>query len=91
MNSWQVCDTVRLLILGLSVCTLSFVGLKSPLLMKCFRDHDLYEAVKSSNLAVQLKLKCLLMKPTQDDVIKANKVYSQLSFEKYKGKLSLRN
>ena len=31
-------------------------GLKSPLLKKCFSDLNLYEAVKSSGLVVQLKL-----------------------------------
>ena len=40
--------------------TLLFDGLKSPLLKKCYIDLNLYEAVKSSGLVVQLKLKCLL-------------------------------
>ena len=31
------------------------------------------------------------MKPTQDDTIEAKEVYSKLSFEKYKGKIVLRN
>ena len=58
---------------------------KSPLLNNtCLRDLNLYEAVKSSGLVVQLKLKCLLMRPTQDD-IEAKEVYSQLSFASYKG------
>ena len=57
--------------------------------MKCFSDQNLYEAVKSSGLVVQLRLMCLLMKPTPDDTIEL--VYIQLSFEIYKGKLMLRN
>ena len=44
----------------------------------------------SSLLIVQLKLKCLLKKPTHDDIIKANEFYMQLSFERYKGELVLR-
>ena len=31
------------------------------------------------------------MKPTHDDIIEAKEVYSQLSFERYQGKLMLRN
>ena len=68
-------------------CTPSFNGLKSPVLKKCFCDLNVYEAVKSSGLVVQLKLKCLLMKPTHDDIIEAKEVNIQLSFERYKGKL----
>ena len=64
----------------------SFDGLKSPLLKKCFSYLNLYKAVKSSGLDIQLKLKCLLLKPTHDDTIEATEVYSQLYFEKYKGK-----
>ena len=74
-----------------SVCTLSFDGLKSPLLKKCFSDLNLYEAVTSSDLVVQLKLMILLMKPTHDDIIEAKEVYIHLSFERYKVKLMLRN
>ena len=73
----------------LFVCTPSFNGLKSPLLKKCFSDLNLYEAVKPSGLVVQLKLKCLLMKPTHDDIMEAKEVYIQLSFERYEGKLVL--
>ena len=71
----------------LIVCTLSFEGLNSPLLKKYCSDLNpkLYKAVKSSGLDVQLKLKCLLVKPTHDDIIEAKGVYSQLSFERYKG------
>ena len=70
----------------LSVCTLSFDGLKSPLLKNCFRYLNLYEeAVNSSGLVVQLKLKCLLMKLAHGDIIEAKGVYSQLSFERLKG------
>ena len=71
--------------------SLSFNGLKSPLFKKCFSDLNLYEAVKSPGLVVQLKLKCLLMKPTHDDIIEAKEIYIQLSFGSYKGKLVLRN
>ena len=46
-----------------------------------FSNLNLFEAVvKTSGLAVQLKLKYLLMKPTHGDVIEAKVVYSQLSF-----------
>ena len=41
--------------------TLSFDGFKSALLKKYFSDLNLKEAVKSSGLVVQLKLKVLLM------------------------------
>ena len=51
---------------------------------------NLYEAVKSSGLVVQLKLNCLLMKSTHYDLIGARKVYIQLSFARYEGKLVLR-
>ena len=61
----------------MSVCTLSFDGLKSPLLKKCFGDLNLYEAVKSPGLVVQFKLKCLLIKPAHDDIIEAKEVYIQ--------------
>ena len=44
----------------------------------------------SLGLDVQLKLKCLLMKPTHDDIIEAKEVYIQLSFKNYKGKSVLR-
>ena len=44
-----------------------------------------------SSLVVQLKLKCLLKKPTHDDIIEAKEVYIQQSFGRYKGKLLLRN
>ena len=64
----------------------SFDGLKSPLLKKCFSDLNLYETVNSSGIVVQLKLKCLLMKSTHDDIIDAKEVCSQLSFERSKGK-----
>ena len=40
---------------------------------------------------VHLKLKCLLKKPTHEDIIKAKGVYIQQSFGRYKGKLVLRN
>ena len=45
----------------------------------------------SSSLVVQLKLKCLLKKPTHDDIIEAKEVDIQQSFGRYKGKLVLRN
>ena len=45
----------------------------------------------SSSLGVHLKLKCLLKKLTQIDIIKAKKFYIQLLFGRYKGKLVLRN
>ena len=45
----------------------------------------------SSDLVVQLKLKFLLMKPTHVDKIEAKEVYIQLSFERNKVELMLRN
>ena len=47
------------------------------LLRKCFSDLNLYEAVSSSDLVVQLKLK-----PTHYGIIEAKEVYIQLSFER---------
>ena len=44
-----------------------------------------------STLVVQLKLNCLLKKPTHDDIIEAKEVYIRQSFERYKGKVLLRN
>ena len=71
---------------------LAFDGSKCPLLKKCFSDLNLYEAVTSSDLGVQLELKFLLrMKPTHHDIIEAKEVYIQLSFESYKVKLILCN
>ena len=82
---WQVCDAARLLIWRLSVCTLSFDGLKPHLLKKCFSDLILYEAVKPSGLTVQLNIKFFLMKPTHEYITKAKEVYIQVYFERYKG------
>ena len=45
----------------------------------------------TSSLAVHLKLKCLLKKPTHDDIIKAREVYIKQSFGRYYGKFVLRN
>ena len=67
-----------------------FVCLKSHLIKKCFIALNLYEAVNSPGLVVQLILKRLLMKQTHDDNIKAKEGYIQLSFGRYKGKLVLR-
>ena len=36
-----------------------------------------------------VKLKCLLMKPTHDDIIDAKEVYIQKSFRRYKVKLEV--
>ena len=47
--------------------------------------------IKSSSLVSQLKLKCLLKKPTHDYIMEAMYFYLQLSFEIYKGKLVLHN
>ena len=38
-----------------------------------------------------IKTKYLPMRPTHDDTIETKKVNSQLSFERYDGKLMLRN
>ena len=73
------------------MCTISFNGLKSPLLKKCFSDLNSYEVVTSSDLGVQLKLKFLLMMPTHEGIIEAKEVYIKLSFERYKVKLLQRN
>ena len=43
----------------------------------------------SSSLVVHLKLKCLLKKPTQDDIIEAKEFYIPFFCERYKGKLVL--
>ena len=43
----------------------------------------------SSSSVVQLKLKCLLKKPAHDAIIEAKVFYTQLSFERYTGKLVL--
>ena len=59
-----------------------FYDLNSP-----FQWLNSFEAVMSSSLIVQLKLKCSKKKPTHDEIIKAKEVYIQLSFEIYKGKL----
>ena len=45
----------------------------------------------SYSLDVHLKLKCLLKKPTHDNIIDAKEVYIQKSFERYIRKLVLRN
>ena len=45
----------------------------------------------SSSLVVQLKLKCLLKKPTHDDITESKEVCIQQSFGRYKGKSVLRN
>ena len=45
----------------------------------------------SPSLVVQLKLKCLLKKPTHDNIIEAKEIYTQQYFGRYKGKLVLRN
>ena len=47
--------------------------------------------ILSSSLVLQLKLKCLLKKPTNDDIIEAKEVYIQQAFGRYKGKLVLHN
>ena len=45
----------------------------------------------SSSSAEQLKRKCLLKKPTHDDIIEAKEVCIPQSFGRYEGKLVLRN
>ena len=62
------------------ICLYPFDGLKSPLLQKCFGDLNLYEPVKSSGLVVQLKLKCLLMKPTHHDIFETKEVLHSTVF-----------
>ena len=74
---WQVCNTFAYLTL---ICLYPFDGLKSPLLQKYFGDLNLYKAVKSSGLVVQLKLKCLLMKPTHDDIFETKEVLHSTVF-----------
>ena len=49
------------------------------------------EQITSSSSVVRLKLKCLLKKPTHDNIIEAKEVYIQQSFGRYKGNLVLRN
>ena len=67
------------------------IAKKSPLLKECLNCLIHTKQITSSSLALQLKLKCLLKKPTHDDIIEAKEVYNQQSFERYKGKLVLRN
>ena len=88
---WQVYDTAYLRKWRLSGCTLSFNSLKSPLLKKCLNGLIHTEQITSSSLVVHLKLKCLLKKPTHDDIIEAKEVNIQQAFGRYKGKLVLRN
>ena len=45
----------------------------------------------SSNLVLQLKLKCLLKKSRSDDIIEGMEFYIQLSFERFKEQFVLRN
>ena len=54
-----------------------------------FQWLKLYEAITSSSLVVQLKLKCLLKKLLHDDIIEAKEVYIQLSLlsDRYNRKL----
>ena len=55
-----------------------------------FQWQQLCEAITSSSLVVQLKLKCWLIKPLHDDIIEAVVVYIQLSLERYNRKVVLR-
>ena len=55
-----------------------FYDLNSP-----FKWLNSFEAVMSSSLIVQLKLKCRLKKPTNDEIIEAKEVYIQLSKGSY--------
>ena len=54
-------------------------------LKKCLNDRIHTEQITSSSLVVLLKLKCLLKKPTHDDIIEAKEVYIHPSFGRYKG------
>ena len=63
-----------------------FNSLKSPLLKECLNGKIHTEQITSSSFVVQLKLKCLLKKPTHDDIIEAKEFYIQQSFGRYKGK-----
>ena len=74
----------------LSVCTLSFDGLKSPLFKKCLSDLFIRSS-KVTGFSCTIKLKCFLMKPTHDAIIETREVYIQLSSGRYKGKLVLRS
>ena len=49
-----------------------------------------YGANNVVEFSCKVKLKCLLKKPTHDDIIDAKEFYIQLPFERYKGKLVLR-
>ena len=60
-------------------------------LKKCLNGQIHTEEITPSSLLVQLKQKCLLRKPTHDDIIEAKEVYIQQSFGRYKGQLVLRN
>ena len=67
------------------------IAKKSPLVKECLNGYIHTKQITSSSLVLHLKLKCLLKKPTHDDIIEAKKVYIQQSFGRYKGKLVLRN
>ena len=53
------------------MCTLSLDDLKSPLLKKFSVTKFIQSKLTLSSSVVQLKLKCLLKKPTHDDILEA--------------------
>ena len=56
-----------------------------------FKWLNSYRANNVVEISCAIKLKCLLKKPTPDDIIEAKEVDIQQSFGRYKGKLVLRN
>ena len=56
-----------------------------------FKWLNSYGANNTVQLSCAVKKKCLLRKPTHDDIIEAKEVYIHQAFERYKGKLVLRN
>ena len=84
-------SAIQLICLNLTfICLYPFNRRLKSLLKKCFSDLKELEVIKSSGLVVRLKLKCLLMKPTHDDIIEAKEVYILMYFGRYEGKLALR-
>ena len=55
----------------------------------CTGDTGPEQSLVLLSLVVHPKLKCWLKKPTHGYIIKAKEVYIQLSFKRYKGKLSV--
>ena len=83
-----VCGTACLLIWRLSRLAPFVRCLKSPFYLT---NISVTKIIRSSLYRCTIKtFKCLLKKPTNDGINEAKEIYTQLSFEIYKGKLVLR-